>query len=266
MNQVPTGDAPAFGGGVSGVPGGLPPAMPKTSALAVVSLICGIASPCTAGLLAIPGLVLGIVGLARIRRSGGALAGRGMAMAGIIVSIVVLFFLLALVLVVLLAFCYADRVETLEGPRGGIETPRGAAAESMIKMSAVLQAARDYADEHDGRLPPADAFPGALAKYLDRPAHDALRLSGFRRLAMNAALAGLPLTAVSEPDRTVLLFETGPDGPPVGGPSRLRPLRGPDDAYVIGFVSGRVEWVDPENLGDLIWEPIWEPDRGMIRL
>jgi hypothetical protein len=79
---------------------------------------------------------------------------------------------------------------------------------------------------------------------------------------MNAALAGLPLTAVSEPDRTVLLFEAGPDGPPVGGPSRLRPLRGPDDAYVIGFVSGRVAWVDPEDLGDLIWQA----DRSLIRL
>ena len=150
----------------------------------------------------------------------------------------------------------------LEGPRGGIETPRGAAAESMIKVSVLLQAARDYAEEHDGRLPPADAFPGALAKYLDRPARDVLQLSSGRRVAMNAALAGLPLTAVSEPDRTVLLFETGPDGPPVGGRERLRPLRGPDDAYVIGFVSGRVEWVGPENLGDLIWEP----DRSLIRL
>jgi hypothetical protein len=119
MNPVPTGDAPLSGGGASGFPGGLPPAMPKTSALAVVSLICGIASPCTAGLLAIPGLVLGIVGLARIRRSGGALAGRGMAIAGIIVSIVGLFFLLALVLVVLLAFCYQEQFEMLEGPRYG---------------------------------------------------------------------------------------------------------------------------------------------------
>lgn len=262
MTQLPTGDAPASGGGASGVPGGLPPAMPRTSALAVISLICGIVSPCTAGLLAIPGLVLGIVGLARIRRSGGALAGRGVAIAGIIVSIVGLFFLLALVLVVLFSFCYADRFEMLEGPRGVIETPRGAAAESMIKMSEMLQAAHHYADEHDGRLPPADAFPGALAAYFDRPARDVLRLSGGRRLAMNAALAGLPLTAVSEPDRTVLFFETGPDGPPVGGPERLRPLRGPDDAYVIGFVSGRVEWVDPEDLGNLIWQP----DRSVIRL
>jgi len=262
MTQLPTGDAPASGGEASGVPGGLPSAMPKTSALAVMSLICGIASPCTAGLLAIPGLVLGIVGLARIRRSGGALAGRGMAMAGIIVSIVGLFFLLVLVLAVLFAFCHAERIQMPEGPRAVIETPLGAAAESMIKMSAVLQAARDYADEHDGRLPPADAFPGALAKYLDRSPRDVLKLSSGRRLAMNAALAGLPLTAVSEPDRTVLLFEAGPDGPPVSGPSRLRPLRGPDDAYVIGFVSGRVAWVDPEDLGDLIWQA----DRSLIRL
>jgi len=262
MTHVPTGDAPGSGGAASGVPGGLPPAAPKTSVPAVISLICGIASPCTAGLLAIPGLVLGIVGLARIRRSSGAMAGRGMAVAGIITSLIGLAVLLLAVLIVLLFVCYADRLETLEGPRGGIETPRGAAAESMIKMSAVLQAVRDYADEHDGRLPPADAFPGGLAPYLGCPPRDALRLSGGRRLAMNAALAGLPLAAVSEPDRTVLLFETGPDGPPVGGRERLRPLRGPDDAYVIGFVSGRVAWVGPENLGDLLWEP----DRSMIRL
>lgn len=262
MTHVPTGDAPGSGGGASGVPGGLPPGAPKTSVPAVISLICGIASPCTAGLLAIPGLVLGIVGLARIRRSGGALAGRGMAIAGIIVSIVGLFFLLALVFGALFLYCYEEQFEMLEGPRGGIETPRGAAAESMIKMSAVLQAVRDYADERDGRLPPAEAFPAALAPYLDRPPRDVLKLSRSRRLAMNAALAGLPLAAVSEPDRTVLLFETAPDGPPVGGRERLRPPRGPDDAYVIGFVSGRVAWVGPEDLGDLLWEP----DRSMIRL
>jgi hypothetical protein len=58
----------------------------KTSGLAVASLVCGLLGPLTCGLGAIVGLILGIVGLMRIRQSGGALGGEGLAVAGIVVS------------------------------------------------------------------------------------------------------------------------------------------------------------------------------------
>jgi hypothetical protein len=63
----------------------------KTAGLAIASLVAGILGLCTAGLGGIAGLVLGIVALRKIGRSGGALRGRGLAIAGLIVSVCTLF-------------------------------------------------------------------------------------------------------------------------------------------------------------------------------
>jgi prepilin-type processing-associated H-X9-DG protein len=60
------------------------PAKAKLSALAVVSLVLGVLG-CT-GLGALAGLVCGLVALVRINRSGGRLRGRGLAIAGLVVS------------------------------------------------------------------------------------------------------------------------------------------------------------------------------------
>jgi len=75
------------------------PQTPKTSGLAIASLICGLVGPCTAGLASIAGLILGIVSLKKIKAGGGAVGGRGLAIAGIIVSVVTL--ILCLILAVL---------------------------------------------------------------------------------------------------------------------------------------------------------------------
>jgi len=251
---VPSGPPPA-------VPAGPFPALPPTSGLAVASLVLGIFSLCTLGLTAIPGLIVGIVGLGRVRRSGGRLAGRGVALAGIIVSLVGLFFLLVCVLGVLVTMCFWESAVSFE-PFEVPGTPRARAAEAMVKMSLLAQVAREYAEEHGGRLPTREEYPDGLAKHLDHPPREAVKLSGGRRIALNAAVAGLPLAAVESPDRTVLVFEAEAGAPLVSGPERLRAVDGPGEGYVIGFVSGRVAWVDEEDLDDLIWEP----SGGMIRL
>jgi formylglycine-generating enzyme required for sulfatase activity len=69
------------------VPTGSSPGAAKTSGLAVASLVAGILGLCTAGLGGIAGLILGIVALKKIGHSGGALRGRGLAIAGLIVSV-----------------------------------------------------------------------------------------------------------------------------------------------------------------------------------
>jgi formylglycine-generating enzyme required for sulfatase activity len=75
---VPTGPSPD----ATGAPG-----TSKTSGLAVASLVTGILGLCTAGLGGIAGLILGIFALRKIGRSGGALRGRGLAIAGLVVSV-----------------------------------------------------------------------------------------------------------------------------------------------------------------------------------
>ena len=79
------------------VPPGVPQAgQPKASGMAVASLICGVVGLCTAGLGGIPGLVLGLVALKRISRSNGPAGGKGLALAGTILSALGLLLLLVL--------------------------------------------------------------------------------------------------------------------------------------------------------------------------
>jgi formylglycine-generating enzyme required for sulfatase activity len=59
----------------------------KSCGLAVGALVCGIVGLCTLGLGSLVGLILGIIALKKIGRSSGALRGRGLAIAGLIVSV-----------------------------------------------------------------------------------------------------------------------------------------------------------------------------------
>ena len=60
-------------------------AQPKTSSLAIWSLVLGILSlVCFTIFAAIPGVICGHKALSRIKRSGGALDGKGMAIAGLV--------------------------------------------------------------------------------------------------------------------------------------------------------------------------------------
>ncbi|UCG60236.1 MAG: DUF4190 domain-containing protein, partial [Phycisphaerales bacterium] len=66
------------------------PTVSKTSGLAIAALVLGILMPFTFGLTAIPAMVLGIISLVMIERSGGRLTGRGLAIGGFVVPVVVL--------------------------------------------------------------------------------------------------------------------------------------------------------------------------------
>lgn len=70
-------------------PATLPPELTGNSKLAILSFVFSLVSPCTAGLLAVPGIILGIRALGQIRRSNGKLKLHGLAMAGTIISSVV---------------------------------------------------------------------------------------------------------------------------------------------------------------------------------
>jgi len=219
------------------------PSKPKTSGLAIASLILGIVGGCSLGVLSIVGLVLGIVAAKKIKASGGAMGGRGMAVAGIVLSIVTL--ILGLVLAALGWY----------GITGACDMANSASSANNVKQ--LCSATMQYATSHRQKLPPADTWPevfqqqvGLSPQVMADPADE----KGGRAYAMNAALAGGTLVA-PDPGRTVLFFECRPGAPACGGQDLLPEKPRHANLYVIGFLDGHVESVPPENIRGLIWEP-----------
>ena len=68
-----------------GMPGMMPPPMmqPRTSGMAIAGFVCSF-------LCSLLGLIFSIIGYNQVKKSGGALTGGGLALAGIIISIVMM--------------------------------------------------------------------------------------------------------------------------------------------------------------------------------
>jgi general secretion pathway protein G len=69
---------------------------PAVSGFAITSLVCGILGFFTVGLIGIIAVILGHMGLSRIKKSGGSLSGRGFAIAGLITGYLSLLLTVAL--------------------------------------------------------------------------------------------------------------------------------------------------------------------------
>ena len=241
MMQLDTSSTPAA-----------PPVQPRTSGLAIASLVCGIGSLCTLGLTSLPGLIMGIVAVRKVNRSAGQLRGGGMAIGGIVTSIIGLLMLLAaLAIAGLWLFVRCER--SMAWVREEVVSARDSRAQSMIAMGLLEDATRQFEADHDGRLPTGEEFPGALEHYIRRSG-ERLVLPPDCRIAINAAVAGMSREAIRNPDRTVLFFETRRDGVAAAtGRDDIRPQQGEGDLYVIGFADGRVDQVPADGLDDLIW-------------
>lgn len=218
----------------------------KTSGLAIASLVLAICGIFTCGLTAIVGLILGIVGLVAIKKNAQQLKGRGLAIAGIVVSAISIIVIPFIAIIMALLMPALTRVQ-MQGKR----------MVSLNNARQICLAMHLYYDDNDGRFPPADNWPAALKEYIG---NEKILESPFaphtgRAYAMNANLEGRKIRDIKQPHRTVLIFEVEPGSPPAGGrellPERPRGRRG----YVIGFLDGHTELVRPEKLDDLIWIP-----------
>jgi prepilin-type processing-associated H-X9-DG protein len=234
-----------------------PGARPPGKGLALASLLCGIGGLLTCGLTAVIGVILGIVALVKIGK--GAATGKGLAVAGLVVSGAVILLLPLIGVVAALFFPAVTRARGIA---------QHVAFQNNLKQLCV--AAQVYAMENKERLPSPETWPEQLEPFLDGwdgAWRDPSEPDGGRAVAMNGALRrgepnappeeqGMRLPQVHRPAQTVLFFECRPGAPPAGGPELL-----PDEprylgTYVVAFCDGHVEAVEPGRIGDLVWDPL----------
>ena len=119
----------------------------------------------------------------------------------------------------------------------------------MLGMVTVL-----YADDYDGRLPPADTWEESLRLYqADAVITESLVFPGAgRAFAMNGNLSDL--AKVSDP-ATVLFFECDPGAPLSGGRELLPSAPRYPKGYLVIDVSLNCRMVSADQLKTLKWEP-----------
>ncbi len=221
---------------------GAPTATPqgKTSGMAVASLVLGIFGFC--GITALIGAILGIVAQVKISKSRGQLKGSGLAIAGIVVSGIMLILSLPIMAALLLPALARAKQNAQNG-----------SCENNARQVAL--AVKLYADENEGKCPPAVNWCDAILN--NAPGPETFRCpqrrseqSGF---AFNAKLAGKTLSSI--PGDTVLIFESDGGWNSTGGPEAVsaRPPHG--RSYFFGFADGNVRPVSRDELPQLRWEP-----------
>lgn len=120
-------------------PSAAPLAHRKTSKVAAWSLVCGLLSFCLNVIAAGPAVILGIVGIVKVKRSGGLLGGMGLAIAGIALGIVGIFVSAIGAAVVLPAYVgVQDRVELNR---------------ELVELRQIGMACRAFAIDSDGDFP-----------------------------------------------------------------------------------------------------------------
>ena len=213
---------------------------PKTSGMAIASLVLGLTGFC--GITALIGMILGIVATTRISKSNGRLKGKGIAIAGICISAVMCIVSLALVAAVAL-----PALAKVKSKRQN--------SDCVSNVKQVSLAIRLYADENEGKCPQAadwcDAItPNLAGKHVFQCPQRAGNEGAF---AFNAKLAGKTLSAI--PPDTVMIFESSSGWNFTGGADDViqRPPHGRN--FVFGFADGSVREINKEELKELRWEP-----------
>lgn len=242
---VPLSTVPELGSalkktGPPPLPIGPLPATGKTSALAVTSLVLGILGLFTCGVTALVGLILGIIALVKVSNSAGALRGRGIALAGIIVSGV--FLLMVPVMAAMLL------------PALGAAKQRAMQISCMSNEKQLALGLILYSSDHTN-YPPAATWCEAIKSTVgsDRvfkcPSADPSSRCDY---AFNAKLDGLDASKINP--QTVVIFESDSGWDAHGGPELLA-SRHRAKSSVVAFADGHVELVTEGRFNSLRWDP-----------
>ena len=112
---------------------------PKTSGLAIASLVCGILAACT-GVTGLLGLIFAIVAIRKINGSGGAVGGKGLAIGGLITSV-----LFGIIYVAILASMLLPTLAKAKGKANRMKCANN--------ISTINKCYLYFADELEGQAP-----------------------------------------------------------------------------------------------------------------
>lgn len=219
-----------------------PTAQVRTSPMAIWSLVLAILG-CLTCITAIPGLILGILGYKQANDRPQEFSGKGLAAAGIVVSVIALIFGTIGLISALKYFPEAKEQ-----------------AFSMVSQNNVrelCQAISAYSQDYDGKFPPAATWCDATKKYASNDSIyiDPAALTKRSGYGFNSALGGISESDVASPAETVMIFESDNGWNANGGPEAM--IRTPryDKGFDIGYVDRHVSLVGESDVSKLIWKP-----------
>ena len=210
----------------------------KTSGLAIASFVLGILGFCTFFITSIPAIILGIVGFVKIGKSGGKLKGKGFAIAGIV---------LALMIPILMSPILMRARQITHRLVCGTNM-------SLIGM-ALLVYTNDYDD-----FPTPSEWCDLLIKHAKvKPSTvkpSTLRCFGATEGPCNYAMnKNIGKHGLRSPPDMVVLFETYHGWNQSGGPEILTTDNHKGEGCNVLFMNSHVNFVKKEDLKDLKWEP-----------
>ena len=217
---------------------------PALSALAVTSVVLGVCGFIVPVVLSFAGAFCGISALRRIKHSNGQLVGRGMAITGVVASLLTMLLSIALIG----SIAYFNRTSQYSG----------FSTMDLANLRQVNTAFISYATQN-GQLPATKRWNNTIRFHSNLPMTSMLSPSNQpgagRFIAMNRYLNRAKLSSIQNPSQTVLLFEISPGGPMSGDASDLPPTPMHRGGYLIGFADGHVQLVPTSRLNTLQWKP-----------
>jgi hypothetical protein len=217
-------------------------APPKTSGMAVTSLVLGILGAFTCGITALFGLIFGIIALVKVQKSGGRLKGFGLALAGTIVSGIFLFMIPIFAAMLLPALAAAKQ--------------KAQEINCVNNEKELALAVRIYSGEHNNQLPHAatwcDDIKAAAGsdKVFKCPAAEAGSRCDY---AFNAKLDGMDASKINP--QTVMIFESDGGWDANGGAELMIGKPRHARMFVVAFADGGVQQLREAQLGALRWDP-----------
>ena len=210
---------------------------PRTSGLAITSLVMGVLGLC--GITALVGIVCGIVAIVQISRSEGRLKGQGLAIAGLCLSG---FFFLCLPGLLLPALAKAKA--------------KAQRINCVNNLKQLALGVRMYSQDSKEHFPSGDKWCDAIASYVTRPTVFHCPAGGSTArctYAFNARLSGMDESKINP--STVMLFEIEDGWNVSGGREDATKWDAHRGACNVALADGSVQQVTALRLSQLRWDP-----------